>query len=197
MTINNRCIICNQPVSDRETRYEILNTELYNSLIKVELIKKIISKFSTKYPTECEKLKSLIPQTESLDKELVNPKREKQEEVIVKFFAKKGKTFSEKCCFCDVCYSEIKKQQKVYIFSEEEQKTIDEKFKPLNIQVEQIAESFSEEDNRELDNEHEQIENSFFVDLLSKLNKNIEREREREREQNWQGYRLETLNYWR
>src|SRR5688572_10102475 len=107
MATENKCIICNKIISDREMRYEILNIELYQNLVSIETIKKVCSKFSTKYPTECEKLKPLIPQIESLDKELINPKREKQEGVIVKFFAEKNKEFRENYYFCESCYSEL------------------------------------------------------------------------------------------
>ena len=206
------CNICNKPVgktnSDEPAKsWEIWKWECsrraYEIPMSLELIEKILlPKLSNKHPIKYQKIKTVLPKLKDVYKELVKPLEEKGEEILWKFFYKKGKTLpdfiygvggSSTWDICESCSSELESQAKSYQVDEIEGKRIMNKLEEAGVdEIKKFDFEFSEDEQEENRKEKEKLEKEFFENKEKELNNKILAERERE--QIWQGCQGYQLN---
>jgi len=158
-------------------------------------IEKFITSNSSKYPTECNSLRTMFAKVKEFDEEFFKPSREKLEEVVWKFFYKKGKMLphfmygqgssSTTWEICDSCSSELETQAKPYLFDEIEIERIENKLKEKELYNSPELESFfsklSEDERKQFEKDKEKVIEEFLKDKEKELNNKILAERERER----------------
>src|SRR4051794_12710720 len=125
-----------------------MGLEMYEKLLLPKLI--------SKHPTEYQKIKTVLPKLKDVYKELVKPLEEKQEEVIWKFFYKKGKALpgfiygvghSSDWEICDSCISELETQIKSFQIDQIDWRRIESKFEEAGIdEIKKFDFEFSEDE---------------------------------------------------
>ena len=202
----NNCNICNESIgktnSDELAKpWEIWKWErgrrVYEIPMGLESLEKItLPKLVNKHPADYQKLKTMLSKVRKLYKELIKLIEEKQEEVLWKFFYKKGKMLpsfmyseghSSTWDICETCSSELESQTKSHQIDEIEGRKIMNKFEEVwnKDELETILSKFSDSEKDEMSKEKEKFEEEFLKSKEKELNNKIlaEREREREREQ--------------
>lgn len=167
---------------------------LYEFPMELEVIEKLtLPKLISKYPVEHQKVKILVSKVRKIEQELMKPIREKQEEVLWKFFYKKGKMMphfiynmggSSTWNICETCSSELETQIKPYKTDEIELNRIMNKFEEVGFEelfkgewIKKVKSS--EEEEEEGRKEQGKFRDEFFKNKEKELNNKILRERER------------------
>jgi len=167
----------------------------YGIVINLKSFEKFIASNSSKYPTECNSLRTMIAKAKEIDEEFLKPSREKLEEVIWKFFYKKSKmvphfvygegSSSTTWEICDSCSSELETQAKPYLFDEIEMERVRNKWEEKVVKsssgLDLFSSKLSEDERKQYDEESRKIFQEFFENKEKELNNKILAERERER----------------